>query len=305
MKNRRIKDFKTFITEKNSEKIEEGLFSKLKDSIFMAISKKIGGANKIDKQAEAFLTQMRAFYDKKINLDIELTKSKEAFEETPTDMGLKKAYELKQKAVEGQQAALVKQEDSLRKLFNANVTKIVGNDNPRLSMYAETVKAQTEFDLSDYTFKKYEEMGIEGDKLKEAEDLKKQKEVEMKEKQENLKAEMKMQKDSEKSAEAESGAELSLKNLKVGQTYMYQNSKGQDVKVKITDLFKNDKVQGQNGTMVKVKSEKTGGEFRVLINRLTSLTPSKEPIEKDQEGNIIDKNKLEKTPAAEKAAQTA
>lgn len=301
-KKRHIKNFKSFLNENykissEEEKIEEGLFSRLKDSLIMAISKKIGGANKIDKQTAAYFEQMKGFYDKKTALEVELTKSKEAFEENPSDMALKKAYELKQKAVEGQQTALINQENALKKLLDSNIKKIVGKDNPRLSMYADSARAQVDFELSNYAFSKYEKMGVTGDKMKELEEEKKLKEAEMKQKQEALKAEMKMKKEAEKEAEKDSGAELSLKDLKVGQSYMYKNSKGQDIKVKIVDLFKNDKVEGQNGTMVKVKSEKTGGEFRVKITALTPI--GSERVKKDKEGNIVDKTEVpEKEPQA-------
>jgi len=300
MQNKRhVKNFKSFVNENlnnnDNQEVNEGLFSWIKDKLTMAISKKIGGASKIDAQTKAYLPQMMTIIDKRIQLEKDLTDSKEAFTSNPKDPNLKKAYELKQKSHDGQLKAVQDQEIALKNQYNLNLKNIVGTENPNLANYADMIKAENEVAISQHTMEQYEKLEIAGEEYKKtAEKINADKEK-VKQQQDALKAALNL----EKSAEAESGDEAPTE-IKLNSQFKYKNSKGLELTVQVIDLLKKDKVASQNGTMVKVVNvkklkEKETAAFRVKKTALIPIEPAR--VEKEKNGDVVTTNKTEKEAA--------
>jgi hypothetical protein len=282
-----IKNFNTFLNEnyKTSEKIEEGLFSWLKDKIMMGISKKIGGASKLDKLAMETSKKLETILDKKINLEKELSIKKEAFDNDTNNPQLKKAYELKQKAYDGQISALNKQEDALDKNFKIQAAKIVGKNNPRLSQYLDAVTANMDMQMSSYSLKKYEELDLESEEIAK-------KEEKMAASKAKKEAALQALKDADidKKNQEEIDRDTAHLDLKVGSIYLYYSKKAKkDIKVKLVSLLKKpeEKVDSVNGKMVRVLSLLSNTEFRVEKTSLKPLTVNKVASETDTSQDTV------------------
>lgn len=278
---RHIKNFNTFLNENYSktEKIEEGLFGWLKDKIMMGISKKIGGASKLDKLALDTSKILETILDKKIQLEKELSLKKEAFDNDTSNVQLKKAYELKQKAYDGQTTALAKQEEALNKNFKIQASKIVGKDNPKLSQYLDAVNADMDIQMSSYALKKYEELDLESEEIAK-------KEEKIIASKATKDAALQALKDAiiDKNAEEEINKDTAHLDLKLNTTYLYYSTKAKkDIKVKIVSLLSKpeEKIESIKGKMVRVMSLLTNTEFRVEKTVLKPLTISKVDAESD------------------------
>lgn len=301
MQNKRhVKNFKTFVNENLNTDAEnslnEGLFKWLKDKISMAISKKIGGASKIDAQTKAYLPKMKEIIDRKLQLEKDLTDSKKKFEDNPKDPNLKKAYELKQKSHEGQMKAVLDQETALKNQYNLNLKTIVGTDNPQLSQYAEMVKAENDVVINQHIMDQYQTLEIHAEEYEKlAAKIKTEKEA-IKQKQDALKAALQMEKEAEEDSE-----DAAPNKIRLNDKFKYVNSKGKELIVQVVDLLKNDKVMSQNGTMVQVvnvkKLKDKTARFRV---KKTALKPIQR-VTRDEENNVVTTNRTE----GQEQAQTA
>lgn len=278
-------------------KINEGIFSALKDKIVMAISKKIGGAKKIDTLILNHVTESEILLEKEMKFEGDVIKAKNAWEAAPDNAQLKTAYELKQKSTKAQSDALRKQIDAKDKIFKLTMQKIVGKDNPNLSLYSEMEIANMEAQLADFQFKLAEQLGFEAEKIKELQDSIKTKEAEALAKKNVLKAELMAKGEEEQGAEQTSH----LDDIKVGSKFKYFNSMKKMINVTVVDLLKTDKVKSQNGTMVMVKS--TGEPFRVPKKSLKPLKDEVAPVQPNtkatKDGNTITSPaKVKSKPAA-------
>ncbi len=272
---RHVKNFNAFLNENYTpiEKLDEGLFSWLKDKIMMGISKKIGGASKLDKLSADTIRLQENILDKKIQLEKDLSLKKEAFDNDTSNVQLKKAYELKQKAYDGQVAALIKQEEALNKNFSIQSIKIVGKENPMLSQYLDACKADMDLALSSYSLKKYEELDLE------SEEIAKKEEIIIAAKAKKA-AVLQSLKDATASKKEEEDTDRDTAHLefKLNATYLYYSQKAKkDIKVKLISLLikPEEKIDSLKGKMVRVKSLISNAEFRVEKTKLKELTVNK------------------------------
>lgn len=204
--------------------VVEGIIGKaissMKDKFALSISKKIGGAKKVDKTINLRKEELKEILNTRLKLEEELLLSKRAFEDSDGDDNLRTQYEQKKKSVTGQIGAIVKKDRASQKKFTLTLNQMKAKGNDSVKGYADLQEANMELELADIEFQAYKKMGRDTSKLEGK--IKKQSE-----KIETKKSELK--KAFQKTKEEAKDTSVISK----GQIYDYTNSKGAQLQVKV------------------------------------------------------------------------
>jgi len=277
-----IKTFESFKFDK-SNKVDEGflgnMFKKLKKGISMGISKKLGGAKKIDKAIEEYKSAITIIIDKKIKAESESLAKKVAQEKSDSQEA-KSAYEQSKKASDKQIQLLDKQQDAKKNEFDNKMKSVVG-DNENLQEYYNLAKVELASEMIAKELEAYEKLG--GGDIDDPEWKKKfeEKQGKLAEFQKNAKSigdalNKKLSEDKEV-----------LTDVEVGGKFMYASvSAGEDITVKVIDLQEDKNKDVEEGDkIIKVETEK-GTSIEVKKSQLKKKEgEEKEEEKKDEESS--------------------
>jgi len=262
-------NYSDFKKMKEEEAINEGILGKalgaLKDKFALAISKKIGGAKKVDKLIDQRKAELQDIMKNKLKLEEELLLAKRAFEESDDDDSLRTKYEQKKKAVSGQMSAINKKEKASRKKFSVQLEQLKKKGGDIINDYAAMQEVSMEMELANIELEAYKKMGRDTSKLEKK--ISSQAEVIENKKKELKKA---IQKRKEEGSE----------KIKVekGNVYDYVNSKGKTLSVKV---LQDEADKDGFITVVNVEKEGESDGFRVQPE---DLKKGKDTKETEKEG---------------------
>lgn len=242
-------EFKSF--KEQDITLNEGILGNalnaLKDKFVLSISKKIGGAKKVDKLIDQRKLELQDILKQKLKLEEELLLAKRAYEDSDDDENLRTQYEQKKKAVTGQIAAINKKGLASKKKFDVYFEQQTGKAGDVIKSYADLQVANMEMELADIELEAYKKMGRDTSKIEQK--IKTQSETINAKKEEVKKA---LQKKEEEKKET---IKVEKENV-----YDYVNSKGETLQVKVLNNEKD------NEGFIKVVNVKKEGEsegFRV------------------------------------------
>jgi hypothetical protein len=248
--------------------VNEGILGKalgaLKDKFALSISKRIGGAKKIDKLIDQRKIELQDIMKTKLKLEEELLLAKRAFEDSDGDENLRTQYEQKKKAVSGQMGAINKKEKASRRKFDVELSQLK-KDNELVSNYAELQVANMGMELANIEMEAYKKMGRDTSKLEKK--ISSQAEVIEAKKSEIKKA---LQK---KKEEAKDVIKVTKDNV-----YDYVNSKGVQLSVKVLDA------EADKEGFIKVVNVEKEGESEGFRVKAEDLKPGKDTKEEAPEG---------------------
>lgn len=246
--------YKEFLEVKNEPIITEGaignVLKSVKDKFALSISKRIGGAKKIDKAIDLRKIELKDILNIKLKMEEDLLLSKRAFEKSDDDESLRTQYEQLKKSITGQMGAINKKEKASKKKFDLTFSSLTKNSNDSVKGYAEMQEADMNMELAEIELQSYKKMGRDSTKIEAK--IKKQSDI--------IDAKKKEIKDSLRKTKEESKEVIKIDSDK---TYNYMNSKGVQLEVKILSSEADDKgfwkvvnIEKENdSTGFKVKAE--------------------------------------------------
>lgn len=250
------------------------LFKKLKNKLSLSISKKIGGAKKVDKNMGTYAATISNIIDKKIKAEGEALSKKITSDKSDTPE-LKQQYLQSKKASDKQIQLLNKQQGTEKDKFDAKMKGVIKGNN-LLTDYYNLKKTELASDMIAKELEAYEKLG--GGDIDDPEWKKT-----FQEKQQAL---QKFQKDAKQlgdkiNKEASEEKAVTL-DITVGNKFLYPSeSAKKDIEVEVVDLqdAKNKEVQ-DNEKKIKVKTENS--EFEVPKGQLKPLPKDAKPEPKEE-----------------------
>lgn len=238
----------------------------LKDKFALSVSKRIGGAKKIDNLINQRKVALHDFLDQKIKLEEELLLAKKAYDESQGDENLKTQYDQKKRAFTGQMAAIDKLGYASKNKFDINLTQLKKKGGELVSDYADLRVAEMGTELATIEIEAYKKMGKNTSKL---EAKLKEQAATIDAKKEEIKTALQKKKEENKET---------VKVIK-GAIYDYTNSKGALLQVKVLD-----NIVDKEGFVKVVNKEKEGESegFRVNPKELKATAETKAPSEEEQ-----------------------
>ena len=249
--------YSEFKKNKAEKELNEGIIGNvlgaLKDKFALSISKKIGGAKKVDQLIDQRKIELKDILNQKLKLEEELLLAKNAFDKSDGDDSLRTQYEQKKIAVRGQMAGINKKGLASQKKFSLQLNQLKKKGGV-ITSYAELQEINMQMELSDIEIAAYKKMGRNTSKLEAK--LKTQSDSITAKKEEIKKA---LQKKSEEAKD--------ITTIEKGVVYDYLNSKGAQLSVKVLDNNKD-----ADGFIKVVNAEKEGKSdgFRVKPEDLKS-----------------------------------
>jgi len=248
--------YSEFKKHKEDESLNEGILGNalksLKDKFALSVSKRIGGAKKIDKVIDLRKVELKDILTQKLKLEEELLLTKRAFEDSDGDDNLRTQYEQKKKAVAGQIGAMSKKERASKKKFDVTLGQLKSKGSDAVKGYSDLQEVNMEMELADIELQAYKKMGRDTSKLEAK--IKSQADVIETKKSEIKKA---LQKKKEESKDV----------IKIAKdlVYDYVNSKGVQLSVKV---LSDEADKDGFWNVVNVKKEGESDGFRVKAEDL-------------------------------------
>lgn len=264
-------NYKEFKRNKDGYLLTESFFknimSSIKDKLSLSLSKKIGGAKKVDKLINIREEELKSNLENTLKLEEELLKSKKAYQNSQDNENLRLQYEQKKKALIGEKAAMNKVEKASKKKFDISVRNIKKKSNDVIADYIDLRILETDMLMAQIEVAAFKKMGRDSSKLQTK--LSKYEET-LKTKKEAI--ESKIRKKDEESKDVD--------KIDMDSNYSYTNSKGIKLVVKVL----NDK-EDNEGFIKVVNKEKEGKSdgFRVKRSDLTIIEKEETKEETEEE----------------------